>query len=350
MESGDYDIVIVGGGPSGAMAAFSLAKHYRVLVLERFALPREKSCSGVLVRKSLDCLSSTMGMPPDSVCCSPKVTSGLAMHTLRRVYEFEDPGMNIVRSRFDYWMLRCAEERGATLRDRALVTDMVPREDSIELCGMLAGARFSLRASLVLACDGVNGNSRRICRLPPQNKVVTCQKFYRADIDMDRSKFVAFTSPEFSRYDAWVNSKDGCVVVGSIAADRREATAFQSVFEGHLKEAANLRINEELRCEYWSLPLVQPGNEPVLNAGRVFFCGEAAGLLNPFGEGMSIGMASAKAISEVICGYGLADMECLAVRYKAALQTEVSYMKRQWALLYEIAPEFRANAAGIVVA
>ena len=41
-----YDVIIIGAGPSGSTAAKILAeKGYKVLLIEKFKMPRYKSCS-----------------------------------------------------------------------------------------------------------------------------------------------------------------------------------------------------------------------------------------------------------------------------------------------------------------
>ena len=53
MKDKIYDAVIIGGGPCGASAAQALAKRgVSTLVLERCALPRYKSCSGMIIAKT----------------------------------------------------------------------------------------------------------------------------------------------------------------------------------------------------------------------------------------------------------------------------------------------------------
>lgn len=48
-----YDVIVVGSGLAGSMAAFSLAKQgMRVAVIEKAALPRYKTCGGGLVRRA----------------------------------------------------------------------------------------------------------------------------------------------------------------------------------------------------------------------------------------------------------------------------------------------------------
>ena len=49
------DVIIIGAGPTGATAAKVLAEsNLKVLVVERMKLPRYKSCSGMLIKKTVD--------------------------------------------------------------------------------------------------------------------------------------------------------------------------------------------------------------------------------------------------------------------------------------------------------
>ena len=68
-----YDIVVIGAGPTGATVAKTLAeKKLNVLIVERMKLPRYKSCSGMLIQKTVELVKRYFNDDiPDSVKCTP---------------------------------------------------------------------------------------------------------------------------------------------------------------------------------------------------------------------------------------------------------------------------------------
>ena len=60
----DYDVVIVGGGPAGAVMAWALAREgARVVILDRARFPREKVCGDFVEPRGLR-LFQNMGCLP----------------------------------------------------------------------------------------------------------------------------------------------------------------------------------------------------------------------------------------------------------------------------------------------
>lgn len=68
-----YDVVVIGADPSGCVVAKVLAeKGHKVLLVERCKMPRYKSCSGILIKKSIELVECYFGVSvPSSVMCSP---------------------------------------------------------------------------------------------------------------------------------------------------------------------------------------------------------------------------------------------------------------------------------------
>ena len=111
-----YDAVVVGAGPAGAAAAKALCEAgRRVLLVERFRLPRYKSCSGILIKKSLGLVKQYFGEEvPSAVCCAPVENRGMIFTDDKGgEYAFRQEGRNVWRGAFDGWLVAKAAESGA---------------------------------------------------------------------------------------------------------------------------------------------------------------------------------------------------------------------------------------------
>jgi flavin-dependent dehydrogenase len=341
------DVLIIGAGPSGCMAAYCLADYFDATIIESKQLPRNKPCSGVLINKTIDTITNHFGEIPEHVKCTPTQTTGLnVINENNELFEFPDNGMNVLRNKFDYWLTEKIVGKDVRLITSAKLIkyEIIPKGFLSTI--KIKNTEIEINSKIVIACDGINGTSRKIVGAERQKKVLTFQRFYRGTADMEFSKFYAFTSPLFSRYDAWINSKDGNIIIGTIAKSLKEADNYFKCFIAYLEGHYRLKLEQETCHESWPLPLVFPGFNILYQFGGVFFAGEVAGFLNPFGEGISIALKSGKAVAEACIKNKInEDIDYLKVEkdYMQNMQDELSYMKRQWGYLKDISPLFFHN-------
>ena len=108
-----FDIIVIGAGPAGCTAAKLIAeKGFSVLLSERIILPRNKSCSGCLIKKSIELVRLYYDAEvPCEVSCTPAENKGMVVtDDTGRQYSFPHTGLNVWRSRFDYWIAKHAEK------------------------------------------------------------------------------------------------------------------------------------------------------------------------------------------------------------------------------------------------
>ena len=163
----DFDVVVVGAGPAGAVTAYRLAQAgLSVAMIERGEAPGTKNLSGgVLYGRVLDGLFPgfadqapverritrhvTTFLTPDSAVGIDYSGRGLA-----------DPvnAVTVLRAKFDPWLAGQAEEAGAYLMAGVRVDGLLTEpglDGRARVVGVQAG-EDQLRARVVVAADGVN--------------------------------------------------------------------------------------------------------------------------------------------------------------------------------------------------
>ena len=330
-----YDVIIIGAGPTGCSASQELARSgYKVLLVEKCKMPRNKSCSGILIKKSMDLVRQYFGEAvPRSTMCTPTENRGMIFTDDKgQAYRFEQEGLNIWRSSFDYWLSQKAAESGAEVRDETFALSCEEQEDSV-LVNLKGASSYSERARFIIVCDGVAGSFKRKIIPTPKNNIITYQTFNRGSIDLDHHYFYAYLQPQLSEYDAWFNVKDDYLIFGVSVKDTNKLEYYYFEFINYMKKYHNAKIEKQERAEKWLMPHIMPGCPIECGNGRMLFAGETAGFLNPMGEGISAGMesgyAAAKAIEKIDLSNHL-DLKALYTYYQDNTSTLRVYMQRQW--------------------
>ena len=167
----DYDILILGGGPSGLSTALHLVRDFpqlaqpgatRILILEKARYPRSKLCAGGLVIDA-ELILERLGLDVGEV---PHVDAD-NIH-----FDFEAKGLKlrvpkrhalrvIRRDEFDNWLADKARMRGIEIREGIAVKKVIPDQDHV----IVETDQETFYAKVVVGADGSNGVTRR-CIFP----------------------------------------------------------------------------------------------------------------------------------------------------------------------------------------
>ena len=298
-----WDLLVVGAGPAGATAARTAAESgLSVLLIERSALPRYKTCGGGLIGYS------RAALPPDfDVPVRQRIDSITFTHDGRKSRTRRDKDASLFdlvnRAEFDYALVETAVKAGAEVRERTGLTRLT---ETADLVTAILADGSAVRARCVVGADGSAGRTGRYVGVrcdqidlgleaeipvPPQ---VAAQWAGRLLIDW---------GPVPGSY-GWVFPKGEVLTVGVIAArsqsgaagdrgagrgDGESTRAYYRDFIARLGLAEYTPLNDSghlTRCRETGSPLYR---------GRVLVAGDAAGLLEPWTrEGISYALRSGR--------------------------------------------------------
>lgn len=157
-----FDVIIVGAGPGGSAAAYSLAKMgFSVLIVERGKYAGSKNVmGGRMYTHALNRLIPGFWKeaPVERKVIREKLTflcneASVTLDFQNLEFEFREPpnSFTILRAKFDQWFANKAAEAGATLVSNIRVDDLLWREKKV--AGIVAG-QDKIEANVVIAADG----------------------------------------------------------------------------------------------------------------------------------------------------------------------------------------------------
>lgn len=147
----DYDVIIIGSGPAGGMAAIHCAQAgLRTALFEKESLPRRKVCAGGIVKRAINLLPPDLDYPVESIC------DKVELRVPDLGYTFQDSRDRLVtmvsRVDFDYALVKHAIKKGACVFDGIEIKQVRPHQDYVEVT---AGSDC-LTASYVILAEGAS--------------------------------------------------------------------------------------------------------------------------------------------------------------------------------------------------
>ena len=163
--SADADVIVVGAGPAGSVAAWALAEAGRsVILLDRRRFPRDKACGEGILPKGVAVLER-MGLVPSLLAAGAQSFGGIRYHapggrTAVGAFPAGSRGLGVRRVVLDETLLAVARaHRNVRVEESFVVRDIL-RDARGAVTGVTDGER-ALRAPLTIGADGARSTVRR---------------------------------------------------------------------------------------------------------------------------------------------------------------------------------------------
>ena len=328
---GLWDVVVVGAGPAGSSAAHAAAATggdgLRVLLLDKAAPPRYKTCGGGIIGPSRDALPPGFQLPlKDRVHAITFTLDGRLQRT-RRSKRMLFGLVN--RDEFDQRLVQHAEKAGAVLVTGVTVTGVQQNDE--EGVTLTTPDGRTVRARCVVGADGSAG------RIGAHVGVAFDQVDLGLEAEIpvppsvakDWEGRVLLDWGSLTGSYGWVFPKGDSLTVGVIAARGQgaETRAYLKEFISRLGLSGfkpSIESGHLTRCRADDSPLAK---------GRVLVAGDAAGLLEPWTrEGISYALRSGRLAGESAARLSQAadatDVRRQALNYSFAIKADLGVEMR----------------------
>ena len=309
-----YDILILGGGPSGLSTALHLVQtdpHLasRILILEKAHYPRLKLCAGGLVIDA-EIILERLGLDVREV---PHVDVDSAH------FDFAGKGLTIRvpkrhairvirRNEFDSWLAQKTREAGIEIREGITVKNVIPEKDSVTV----ETDQGEFHAEMVIGSDGSNGVTRR--SIFP-NAPISTARVLEVITPVGKNAILSHKSKD-AYFDFFPVPDNIAGYVWDFPTQiNGEAMRCWGIYDTNLladgaRPALKEPLAEEMARHGFNLNDYEVKGHPIrwynpqnqISAPRVLLVGDAAGADPIFGEGISIalgyGAIAAREISE----------------------------------------------------
>ncbi len=290
-----YDLIIIGGGPSGSAAGRMAGQSgLKTLLLEKEKIPRDKLCGGALSGRALSYLDFEI-----SDAIHEKEISGMRVCFAGRSIE-TDKGhrmaTTVTRRHFDNYLLDKAREAGADVRIGEKALDFREGADHVEVIT----CKGSYRSQFVLITEGAQGKLKdRIRRRDTKREygisMVATVEADNAEIDARLPALLEIHLGIVHMGYGWIFPHDGYYSVG-IWGPAAYITDPRRVMKRFLRDNG-FSGEYSLKGHVMSMG----GIKRTLVGSRVVLGGDAAGFADPFsGEGIAFAVRSGQIAAEVI--------------------------------------------------
>ena len=293
-----YDVIVVGGGPAGSMAAIEVAKAgFSVCILEKDRdIGTPVRCGEAIGHTGLN-----QFFKPKENWIASKIDgiNLVAPNGISVGVEFKsETGYILNRKFFDYDLSRIAADNGAEVFTKSYVKDLIFKHDYVS--GVIVnyiGNDIKIKSKIVIAADGIESRVGRWAGIKTSVRMKdmeSCLQYSVANIEYESNKMIMFIGEKYAPGGyLWIFPKGNGyanIGIGISGKFSKSKSAKQYLDEFINNHYPNVSI---LTTVSGGVPCAKPIREPIANG--IMLVGDAAHQINPMtGGGIASGMRGGK--------------------------------------------------------
>jgi geranylgeranyl reductase family protein len=318
MNSNQFDVIVIGGGPAGGNAAYHLSKNnLSVGFFEKSELPRHKVCAGGITRRAANLYPANLSEISENKCSHLELYLDLKF-AKPFISSAETPLVTMVmRNQFDYALIQLAKNNGAQVYEKTLVNSVISNNDYVEI--LTDKGKF--QSKYLILADGAAGRLTKLLNWPDHRHLVPAAEIELPVNDDLMARFqnkARFDFGQITRGYAWVFPKRSHLSIGILSYSKKTLRIELDKYLQFL--GINLPL-KELELKGHIIPM-SPRKAPFIRK-RIMLVGDSAGFVDPItAEGISYALQSGFLASQALLQ---SEMELRGVKeyYERAINKEI---------------------------
>lgn len=315
-----FDILIVGSGPSGTAAAITAVRQgLRVVVIDKATFPRDKCCGDGLTTLALRELEK-LGFDPSTVPSWKDVDAAWLRSPSGREVRLPMPRNGkfaavTPRLELDYALVTQARSEGVTILENCPYESMTVNTDGVRVTATHNGEPITITASWLIAADGMWSPIRKSLGLSEPGYLGEWHAFrqYASNVTgVANERLIVWFEEDLLPGYAWsfpLPNNRANIGFGVLRDGKRRIQDMKDVWTDllqrpHVVEALGPNFEMEDRHSAWPIPARI--DEAITGSGRVLFVGDAAMATDTLtGEGIGQALLTGVLAAEAIIQGGL---------------------------------------------
>lgn len=305
----EYDVIVVGAGPAGSTAAKIIAEAgFKVLVIEKGHLGRNKPCAGGITIRTFEKLNLDFGDFVEREISGTRIYSpnnSVIEHDYGRTV-----GITVYREKFDSHLLKLAINAGAEIVTDTIARDILKTNNSSEIVIEKNNTLQKKSGKIIIAADGAFSQISKKAGLYnySKNLVGVCAQYEMEMKEKDIDELIGNTIELYFGESiapggyGWIFPKRNRVTVGVIIEKSKRKRKIRDYLEYFVKKHPIASYKLKNAKVYSKSGGVVPysGVTGKTYSDNLLIVGDAAGHVNPLtAEGIYYSMVSAKYAAHV---------------------------------------------------